>query len=211
MSDDITSFEVSVRTGKRKGLWNLSFEPDVLTLTSADGGESHQITKSEAAEKIEAPAPLSGGKALAAHIPKREMFWLEPEQMDVVKQWLGPPGLPELKVALKRRFKWCLPIGIFFVLTSLPLPANPEAGVEAVPFDVIGAVLGITLIGLSLAMRLWPRRELFLIDSLWFMVLSAKVVYDIVAGSSWLWCIFVAWIVLMVLGGVNQYRRFASI
>ena len=209
--ENVQSFEVKVPSGRRKGMWNLTLEPEMLTLSSIKSGEQHQISKAEASEKIELVGPFLNDRFLSAKIPKKQMFELKPEQAALLKEWLGPPTVKELKMTLKKRLKWCLPLGILFILTSFPMSADPEAGLEAIPFDTVGAILGAVLIGLAVMMRFWPRRELFLVNSAWFLVVVVKVSYDIIKGSSWLWSILVLFLVMSVIEGVKQYQRFEKL
>lgn len=208
MSTEIDSFDALVQSGRRKGTWKVSLDSEVLRLTSADGSEAYEISRAEGAEKIELPGGLLGKRMLVAHIPKRQVFQVESEKIAVLKEWLGPPTM--LKMTLRRRLRWGLPIGILFIVTSLPLPGDPEAGVEGVPFDVVGMLLGVVLIGLGLMMKIRPVRGLLLVDSVWFVVLSGKVVYNMVEGSSWLWSILVVLLLSSAASGIRQYCYFGS-
>jgi hypothetical protein len=209
--ENVQSFEVKIPSGRRKGLWNVTLEPEMLTLSFSKSGEEYQISKSEASEKIELLGPFLTDKFLSAKIPKKQLFELKPEQAALLKEWLGPPTVKDLKITLKKRLKWCLPLGVMFIFTSLPMSAKPEAGLEAIPFDIVGAILGVVLIGLAVMMRFWPRRELFLVNSAWFLVGAVKVSYDIIKGSSWLWSILVLFLVMSVIEGVKQYNRFEKL
>lgn len=203
-------FEVKAKTGRRKGLWWLTLEPEAMALRYDKTGDEYRINKAEAAEKIELVGVISE-RILAAQIPKKEVFELNAEQIALVKEWLGPPTMKELRIALKKWLKWCLPVGIMFVLLSIPMSGNPDAEIEPIPFDPISAFLGVMLIGISIAIRWWPRPELFLVASAWFFVGGIKIIYDIVKGSSWLWGILAFLLLLSVLDAWRQYRRFALV
>lgn len=151
--NESVSFEL--KATRRKGIWTISLGQDTLTLTAVDGNESFELTRPDAEEKIvlfEPRASFANVKpSLIVRIPKRKLsFKLEHAQAASLKQWLGPPTIRGLKVALKRRLRWCIPFGILWILGSLPLPADPEAGTEAIPFDILGAFLGVSLISLSI-------------------------------------------------------------
>jgi len=212
IGEEVDGFDAVVLGGRRKGRWRVLLGAEALTLVSPDGSERYEISRAEAAEKIELLDGMLAPKwTFLAHIPKRQGFQAEREKIELLREWLGPPTVRELKVALRRRFKLCLPIGILFVLTSLPMRGDAEAGLEAVPLDTLGVVLGAVLIGLGLLMKVWPCRELFLVDSLWFAVLAGKLVYDMMMGAHWLWGIGVLLLVGSVAGGIRRYRRFEGL
>lgn len=205
------SFEVKVRTGRRKGLWRITLEPEAMALRYDKTGDEYRIDKSEAAEKVELAGILSE-RILVAQIPKKEAFELNAEQIALVKEWLGPPTMKELKMALKKWLKWCLPVGIIFLLTSIPIPGNPEAGTEPIPFDPVSAFLGVMLIGVGIAIKWRPRPELFLVASAWFCVGGINIIYQIVrALSSRFWGILAIFLLLSTLEAWRQYRRFALV
>lgn len=210
-NENVHSFEVKVQSGRRKGPWKVTLEPDVLTLSACESTEQHQISKAQAWEKVEFFGAFLKNKFLSVKIPKAQLFEITPEQETLIKEWLGPPTIKDMKLALKKRLKWSLPLGIMFIFISLPMSARPEAGLEAIPLDLFGIILGVVLVGLSIVMRFWPRRELFLVNSAWFLVGIVKITYDIITGANWLWSIFLLLLLISVIDGFKQYRRFEQL
>lgn len=205
------TFEVTAKSG-RKGTWNISLNARDLMLTAVDRDESFQILRVDAEEKIELRESSFTAPLLIVSIPKKKVVLkLEHKQAELLKKWLGPPTIRGLKVALRQRLRWCLPIGIFFVIASIPLPADPEAGIQAVPFDAVSAFLGSSLILLSILTRLWPRRILFLLDGVWFSLLALDVAVDIYQGDSPWWAILIFFLILGAKEGFRKYRHFASV
>ena len=81
---------------------------------------------------------------------------------------------------------------------------------DALPFDPINAALGITLIILSIIMKVKPHHALFLADSAWFMLLMAVTAYQIFLGASLFWWIAVAAQLFLIVTGVNQFIYFSQ-
>ena len=211
--NEANTFYVSAQSG-RKGIWKVTLEADALTLAAVDGppSESIQILRADAEEKIVLYESRFFFRHLVITIQKEKVvIELEPSQVALLKEWLGPPTIRGLKVALKKRLNWCLPIGILFVLTSIPLPADPEVGLEAVPFDAVSAFLGASLIAITILARIWFRRILFLLDGVWLSLLALDATVGIFRGDSLWWAISVIALILGAKGGFSEYQRFASV
>lgn len=207
--NDGSTFEVVAEAG-RKGPWTISLDADRLTIAAVNGVESFEIARAEAEEKAELRESALTNPFLIVSIPKKKVvFKLDRDQAVLFKNWMGPPTMAGLRAALKRRLRWSLPIGILFVLASLPLPANPEAGLEAVPFDPVIASFGVSLLVLSILTRLWHRRVLFLLDGIWFSLLALNLAAGIVRGDSPWWIIVVMLLIMGAKSGFSEYRRFA--
>ena len=108
--NEANTFFVSAQIG-RKGIWKVTLEADALTLAAVEGGESIQILRADAEEKIVLHEWLwLFVRMLVITIQKEKVvFHLEPSQVALLKEWLGPPTIRGLKVALKKRLNWCLP------------------------------------------------------------------------------------------------------
>ena len=204
------SFEVTAQAG-RKGVWTVTLSTDELKIIAVDGSESFQIARADAEEKTELRESRITKPFLIVSFPKKKVvFQLDHDQVAPYKAWLGPPTMKGLKLALRRRLRWSLPIGVLFVIISIPLPADPETGLEAVPFDAISAFLGVSLIGLGILSRFWPRRILFFLDGIWFSLLALDVAMGIFTGrdSTW-WAILVIVLIFVAKSGFSEYKRFA--
>ena len=209
--NEANTFYVSAQSG-RKGIWKVTLEADALTLAAVEGGESIQMLRADAEEKIVLQV-WRFIRFLEITIQKEKVrFELERSQVALLKEWLGPPTIRGLKVALKKRVIWVrLPVGILFVFTSSPFPGDPEAGLEAVPFDAVSAFLGVSLIAVSILTRIWVRRILFLLDGVWLSLLALDVTVGIFRGDSLWWAILVIVLILVAKRSFSEYQRFASV
>jgi hypothetical protein len=168
MDEETGSFDVVAQGGGRKGTWNVSLNPGSLTVTAADGSESFEILRPDAEEKIEIRGASLSEPFLVIHVPKQIMFKMQKTHAETVKQWMGPPTFKGLKIALKRKLKWSIPIAILFIVTSIPLPGDPEAGREPMPFDPVSLFLGVVMLGIALLSKIRPGRNLLLVYALYF-------------------------------------------
>jgi hypothetical protein len=102
---------------------------------------------------------------LVVKLGKQKVFFrLSPEAFAGFRAWVGPPTPEDLKLGLKRRLSWVMPLGVLFVLTSLPignLPLNP-----------VSLGLGLALVVTGTLAKLWPHRIMFALDALWFSFLA---------------------------------------
>lgn len=205
------SFKIKALAG-HKGNWMLSLENNAFTLSEIDGDNNFLISRHDAEDKTEIRESRFTEPLLSVNVPpKKLVFKLGRAQAALFKKWIGPPTIRGLKAALKRRLKWSLPIGVLFVITSIPLPADPVAELEAVPFDAVSAFLGTSLIMMSILTHIFPKRILFLLDGIWFSLLALDVSFDIFHDSSpWL-AILVIFLVISAKTGFAEYQRFSSL
>ena len=205
---DITVFEVTAVLG-RKGTWAVTLGDETLTVASVEGDDSFVISKEETARKIELQKLMFAPHLIIKIDKKQIAFKLDKPNMASLQQWLGPPTIQDLKVALARRLRWCLSMGILFVVTSIPLSADPQSGMEAVPFNLVSALLGASLIAIVIIARFWQHRILFLLDGIWFSLLAIDVAVDIFHGRSIWWFIIVLLLIQAAVAGFSEYKRFA--
>ncbi len=147
-------------------------------------------------------------KALVLKKPKKVTLKLTPEATKALADWIGESILAGL--CLKRRYAWVLPVAIVWLLGSLPISGNPDAGIQARGVDLPGLGMGLVLV-ITWALAKWrPNGILFLVDSVWFLCLSAYIGWDVVNGRSKFWLIFVAWALWMVVSGIRYFARFRN-
>jgi hypothetical protein len=195
--------------GKKTHEWKGSVYKDKLTLFCHQTQTVHEIMQNQAADRIKTAKLLFFPPVMLIRTAKEKInFRLTTELFHAINHWIGKDVL--LKSALKQRLGFCIPIGILYLLSSLPLPGDPEANLDALPFDPINAALGITLIILSIIMKIKPHPALFLVDSAWFMLLMAVTAYQIFLGASPFWWIAVAAQLFLVVTGVNQFIYFSK-
>ncbi|NIM52971.1 MAG: hypothetical protein GTO22_27665 [Gemmatimonadales bacterium] len=220
MTEPTGSFQVRAVAG-RKGVWTLSLPEDALKLEASDGSESHEVSRADAPERIDLLEPLIGQPLLRVKLPKTAVFAFDTggppgsgesaQRVEEVRQWLGPLTARHLSVALRRRLPWVFPIGAIFLLSSIPLPGDPAAGVEPLPFDSWAALLGAILIAIGFFERVAPRKELFLLDASWFLLAAGKIAIDIAGGDSWLWGILIVIMLFAAVSGIREFQRFRHV
>lgn len=192
------------------GTWTFSFDPEALTLTDREGEQSFRIWREDADRMLKLRESILTESSLFVRIDKQKStFRLDKAQVALLNRWLGKPSVEPLERALQRRLRWGLAIGAVFVISSIPLPADPEAGIEAVPADALSASLGISLVAIWVLARIHPRRVWFLIDSLWFLVLAAKIGVDILHGDAPSWGILIFFLLLGSATDFQLWRRYA--
>lgn len=208
---EINAFEATEHGGK-KGTWSISLGSEDFSLTELETNETFLISRVEAEEFVELFGLSAPNPFLLVRLQKRKVvFRIVSDQAAAIHTWKGPPTIRGLKVALKRKLRWWLPAGILIVFSSLPFPVDPESGMEALPFNAIGAFLGASLIIMSVLMRVWPRRPLFLGCTAVFSFLAVDVIVDIARGDSLWWLLLVGMLLNLANGAYADFRRFASV
>jgi hypothetical protein len=189
--------------GKKDRRWRLEIRPSDLALFEGDDPHPYVILR----EQFPNDAVFEENiRALVLKKPKKVMFKLTPEATSAVADWIGKSLLACL--CLKSRYVWVLPVAIIWIIGSLPIAGNPESGVQAQPFDVMGFGLGVGLL-IAWAFAKWrPHPLLFLVDSMWCLCLAGYLINDVVHGRSKLWLILAALLLWMVVTGFKYFRRF---
>lgn len=186
----------------------LYLEAEQARILMADG-ELLVIPRAEQPERLHANRML-GGAALLVRRGKKRIAWkLDDGQFETVQQWIGPPRQEHLAFALKQRYGLGLPIGLFLILTALPYPGDPAAGLDPMPLNVVSTILGGGLIVLWAFSRWRPHPSLFILDAAWFALLALDTVYDIATGeSSMWWILFAAVVMVFAQSGLGLYKRY---
>jgi len=190
--------------GKPGKQWALELHPAHLALVEVPGTPPYVILREEV---MKGAMLIEGMNVLALNKPTKASFKLAPEATAALADWIGKPAL--MLFYLRRRSAWVLPVAVIWLIGSLPISGNADAGNKAVPFDSIGFTLALILIG-SWALAKWrPHPLLFLVDSFWFLLLSVRLLIDVfVEGRSKGWLIFGIFAGWLVITGVKHYRRF---
>ena len=141
------TFDVIQQTGKKEK-WQLSLYADRLILHYPETDTLVEVLRSGAVGKMKTFKLFFFLPILIVKDVKKLSFRLTSDEYDIINEWIGKPLL--LKMTLKQRLGWCLPIGIIYMLTSLPLSGDPSVGLEAIPFDPVGMGLGVMLIALGI-------------------------------------------------------------
>lgn len=205
----VPTVRVEARTG-RKGTWTFRFHEDLLEMTGPRGKGGGDVPLAEHRQMLTLREGL-GKPMLIAKIPGTVAFELGPKALAAYKEWRGPLTSADLVKELNSWFLWAIPIGLVYILGSLPFGGDSEAGIEAAPLDIWGIALGVALIGLAILRKLWPTRTIFLLDAFWFVGLGANIVMDVVKGGSPFWLLLVLLMIWIVIGALKNYVRFRDV
>lgn len=189
--------------GKDSAQWTLTLHPHHLALAEAPDPQPYIIVREEV---MKSATLMESMRAFILQKPKKITFKLAPDAVETLAEWIGRPVLAG--IYLKRRYSWILPIAVIWVIGAMPIKGNPNTGADAIPFDPVGLIMGLTLI-VSWAVAKWrPHPVLFLVDSLWFLVMGGRLVMDVFDGRSKGWLVLVFFLFWMVLSGLKHFLRF---
>lgn len=191
-----------IEAGSSEKKWMLLLYPDYFRLERADG-ELHEVDRVELPERVQMfDNPPFLRRTLLAKLGKKSVFFkLSPEVFASFTAWIGPPTREDLRVSLRRRFSWVLPIGILLVLTSLPL--------GELSWDPLSFGMGLALIVTATLTKRWPHRSLFALDSLWFAFSAAYLTWLLVEEWSWLRLMLIVLQLGLINSGLRDYFRLA--
>lgn len=167
--------ELEIVAGKTRG--SIILYPDRMQVRLPGQVIPEEITRDQIAEKVEIVDSAMLRRSVIISAPKKKVYQLKAEDVLVLRDWIGPPTQKDLEVLLKRTWKWAVPIGILLALTSLPMEADAAAGIEALPFDLVGFLLGSSLICLGYLTKRFPSAKLVLVTALWFAALGIEPSY----------------------------------
>lgn len=191
--------------GKPPGSWTLTLHPAHLALAEAAEAHPYVILR----EQVMKTANLiEGMRAFVVEKPRKLTFKLTPEGTKALAEWIGIPLLAAHY--LKRRYSWVLPVAAIWMMGSLPLGVETPGG-QAVPFDPVGFGLGLTLVVAWIFAKWRPHPVLFLVDSVWFLVMGGHLVMSVVNGRSKGWLVLVALLVWMAVNGFRHFIRFRKV
>jgi len=202
--------------------WKLLLQGDSLCFEPPQG-TPQVILRAEVAEKINLmDRALFVRRLLIAKLRKQVIFRLDPDTFDAITEWIGPPTEEDLKKALRKYLFGSLPLGVLFVITSIPLfgivsllwihgvATDGKADAYPVLLGLIDLALGILILVIGILNWLAPHRILFALNAIWFMAMAATTVINvIVAGRSWWWLLLVVVGAFAVIGSIKEYQRFA--
>lgn len=187
--------------------WTIALADHELRGRSEAKRASFTITRDSLLAKLSIVDGFFAPRCVSVRNPK-VVLRLQPDAFRALKDWVGQQLL--LRGVLKQRLGWALPIGILFLIGSLPVEADVAEGIEAMPFDVFSAVLGGLLLVQGAASQKWPHHVFLVLDSAWFAALMVSSILDIVNGADMLWGLAIAmqlWLIYSGLRDWNLFRR----
>jgi hypothetical protein len=189
--------------------WTLRIFPAGVRLEPAEpGDEPVHVLRQDALERLDLVDFGLARRILTVRKPKKRTFKLDPAAWHDVREWLGYDA--RIRIALKRRTGFGIPMGLLFLLTSLPLPGDAQAGIVGIPASPLNAALGAALVASAILARRRPRPWLFLADSAWFAVLAASLVFAVAHGASRWWLLAALLQLQLVWSGIKLFREFSA-
>lgn len=199
--------ELSVRHGKN---------PDeIWTLRASEAGIAAEREGQEylvRADELGKRATLLDGMLIRGVLSLdlgrggKDAFRLEDPSITELLRGLGPDLA--VRWLLGRRVRAFVALAILFLVSSLPISGDPDAGIEPVPADWLGGLLGLGLLVLAGAARYRPTAWLFVLDAGWLSVLAIRGVLAVATdGASPLWLLLYALLVGSALTAIRTYRR----
>ena len=189
--------------------WSLRFFPNGFRVDpDAAGAAPIHVNRADAEARIDLVDFGLARRVLNVRKPGKHSFKLPADAWDELKRWLGRE--PRLRIALKRRVGMGIPMGILFLLSAIPLEGDAAAGIEGLAGSPLNALLGVLLIAGAILARRRPRPWLFLLDSAWFALLAASIVFSVVKGASPFWLVLVAFQLGLVWSGIAHFREFTG-
>lgn len=192
--------------GKPTDEWTLALHPEHLELTKASEAQPIGILRTEL---MKSAVLIESMKVFAINKPLKVNFKLTDDATHTIAEWIGLPVLAANY--LRRRYGWVLPVAVIWMVGALPIPGDSAANLKPVAFDPIGFALGATLV-LSWAFAKWrPQAVLFLVDSIWFAIMSGHLVMSVVNGWNKAWLLLLIPLLWMAVTGVRHFYRFRGI
>lgn len=195
----------AVEVGKDPQAWTIALTEHEVRGRSGPKRSSFTIGRDSLLAKLSIVDGIFAPHCLSIKNPK-VLLRLDPDGFRALKDWVGQHLL--LQGVLKQRLGWALPIGILFLLGSLPVEADVAAGIDAIPFDVFSALMGGFLLMQGAAAQKWPHPFFLLLDSVWFASLAVSSVLDIVGGASVFWGLGVMLQLWLVYTGLRDWNKF---
>ena len=188
-----------IAPSKRK--WQVSLHPGHLALLPAGEAQPYVFVRDDFFTKVEL---FPGMRFLALRTPLKVNLKLTRPGADALHGWFGPPKRAQLKLLLKRRYAFSVPVAVLFVLVALPFPGAASPGDKSLPFQPLNLAFGLTLLGLWAWSKIQPHPILFLLDSIWFAALAIGHFLLLCRSHHWWWSI---WTILLLWMAVAGFRR----
>jgi hypothetical protein len=190
MSDEST--QMTLRDG-----WEATLTPTQLTLTNAKSGLSHTVERAAAPADIERYWLSLKPPAIVLRKPKRQRIRVLPEQGPVLDAWCGPDYTAELPNQVQNRMLFGIPFGLACVATSAPPPVWIGLGLLLVLEDVLA--------------RKSPRKSLFLLDALFWVLVLVHFSVRAIATQNVLFLLLVVPSLALLATSVRLYQFFSRV
>jgi hypothetical protein len=191
--------------------WKLILAPDGFRLEPLEAGEPIDVPRAERVKRVDLVNGVLARRILGVALARgRKLFRLDPAGFAAYEAWAGPPTMEDLRKSLKRRFGWSVSLGLLIILTSMPIPGDPEGGVPDLPLNPLTLAMGIALIAAGLMARLLPSRVFFLADCLWIAIAAVTTVENLLKSPGVFGALLLAFQINYVVTSIREYRRFGA-
>lgn len=180
--------------------YRLSFHPDHLVAARGDGEQRLVLSRADITERAQL---ILGSLGRVLSVRGVASIPLTPPAVTALRRLLDRNIHAHLAATLKKRVWLSLPLGVLVVLGSFA--GDTLARVSS-------AVVGGSLIALALAAKLSPRRWVFLLDFVVWLVLAANAALGVAAGtSSRVWSLIVVLNLVLAMGSIRLYRFYEPV
>lgn len=190
----VEEHEVGARSAPRAH-YRLSFHPDHLVAERGDGQQRLVLSRADLTERAQL---ILGSLGRVLSVRGVASIPLTPPALTALRRLLDRNLHAHLAATLKKRVWISLPLGVLVILGSLTGDTLARAS---------SVVVGGSLIALAVAAKLSPRRWVFLLDCVVWLILGANAALGIAAGtSSPIWGLIVVLNVVLAMGSIRLYR-----
>lgn len=170
-----------------------------------DVGAAAVVARDAATRAMKVFTTLTGKAALLVSLDERRaVFHLEPSTLAAFGGWIGRDAMT--RMAVRAFATIALVCGALWIVGSFPLDGDPDAGVAAIPIDVLGMGLGVLGIIAGAIGRWSPRRYVLVLDAAWCIGVAVHGLWDVVYdAASPLWLVFSAALAAQALGQLRLF------
>lgn len=208
LPENIPSEHTFVLKGKFNGYegeWHLALTDDASYLY-ANSSTCYVIPRDEAWDR------LFGfmGNITIKVAGQSEMFQIVKRvDAEIFKKWKGPPSLRHLESSSTGPFVFIIICGLIKIMQAMSVAAEPSIGSSAQNLNYFELAMGCLFIGYGSFRQLCkPKRYMFLIDAMLYLIFAISIFLDIANGSSPWWGLLAASILLGCQGQLRDFFRF---
>jgi hypothetical protein len=190
--------------------WKLSISADRIHL-SDKGDASYTISHDERHRRMEFIHPLFGNESPYLMIDRKMAFRLPEPAFKDLNQWVGPPTVEALRLALQRHlYWWTVPLGVIGIIAMFPRPANPTFHQPARSWSYHLGACGLGMILTGTLYKVWPHRCFFLLSAAWWLFFACNMIGNVMLGWSPWFLLFLPIALGTALSAIRKYRRFGA-
>ncbi len=193
-----------VLTDTAQNPWRVRLGESGATFTP-DVGTAAVVARDAVTRAMKVFTTLTGKAALLVSFDERRaVFHLDPPTLATLGGWIGRDAMT--RMAVRAFATIALVCGALWIVGSFPLDGDPEAGVAAVPIDMLGMGLGVLGVVAGAIGRWSPRRYVLVLDAAWCIGVAVHGLWDVIyEQASPFWLIFSAALAAQALGQLRLF------